>query len=63
MSLPSPIAERRLAGPTATARSLELAGAMTVLAILALGVTGFWLAPLAFLAAGAGAGYSLSGSV
>ena len=63
MTLPSPIVERRLAGPTATGRSVELAGALTVIAILALGVSGFWLAPLAFVAAGAGAGYSLSGSV
>ena len=57
------MAETRLAGRTATHRSTELAAALTVIVILALGVGGFWMAPLAFLAAGAGAGYSLSGSV
>ena len=55
----------RFRGRAATQHSQHLAGAITV-ALLAAAVTGGLLAPiaaLAFFAVGAGAGYSLSGSV
>lgn len=45
------------------ANTLQLSAAATVALIAATAVAGLWVAPIAFLAAGAGAGYSLSGSV
>lgn len=46
-------------GPAA----LHRAGALTVFGLAALAVIGVFSPPIALLAAGAGAGYSLSGSV
>jgi hypothetical protein len=43
--------------------SLVVSAALTVAAIAGLAILSLWYAPIAFLAAGAGAGYSLSGSV
>ena len=58
-------AYRRFAGPGASLRSQHVAGAVVVLALTAVGVLGIALslATLVFFAVGAGAGYSLSGSV
>lgn len=56
-------APTRFRGPAATSRSRHLAGLTTVVVLGATAVAGLWIAPIALLAAGAGAGYSLSGSV
>jgi hypothetical protein len=63
MTSVDPAADRRLRGTPASKRSLEIAAAATVAIIVGCGVAGLWLAPLLFIAVGAGAGYSLSGSV
>ena len=55
--------DRRLIGRPASALALTIAAASTVAAIAGLAVAGLWFTPLAFFAVGAGAGYSLSGSV
>lgn len=53
----------RFRGKAATTRSVDLAGVATVSVILAAALVGIVAEPLAFFAVGAGAGYSLSGSV
>lgn len=53
----------RLATRAPKAVRLHVAAAGTVLVIAAAAIAGLWSVPIAMLAAGAGAGYSLSGSV
>lgn len=53
----------RLVRPEASVRRRHITAAFTVAIITLLAVAGFWSTPIALLAAGAGAGYSLSGSV
>ena len=55
----------RFRGVAASRRSLHVAAAAILLVLVALAVAGVVIpiTPIAFLAAGAGAGYSLSGSV
>lgn len=57
------VVPRRLAGPTQSPRTQAVVAVMWIAVLAALGVTSLWVTPIAFLAAGAGAGYSLSGSV
>jgi hypothetical protein len=55
----------RFRGPVASARSQHIAGAVTVAGLCAVALAGF-ITPVeavVFFAVGAGAGYSLSGSV
>lgn len=54
---------RRLSGPAQSRRTQGAVAALWLVVLAVLGVSSLWLAPIAFLAAGAGAGYSLSGSV
>jgi len=58
-------APRRFAGPAASVRSQQIAGACIVFALTAFGIVGIavGIAAIVFFAVGAGAGYSLSGSV
>ena len=56
-------ATQRLAQPAASVRRRHLHGAIAVGCIVALTVAGLEIPAIALLAAGAGAGYSLSGSV
>lgn len=50
-------------GASVSNTSLVVSATLTLLLIAALGVLSWWYPVIAFLAAGAGAGYSLSGSV
>jgi len=50
-------------GASVSSTSLVVSATLTLLLIAALGVLSWWYPLIAFLAAGAGAGYSLSGSV
>lgn len=54
---------QRFRGNAATKRSVDVAGVTTVSLILAAALVGIVAEPTAFFAVGAGAGYSLSGSV
>lgn len=62
------VATRRLVRPEASVRRRHTRAALTVASILALAIGSLtlpspWATTIALLAAGAGAGYSLSGSV
>lgn len=51
------------AGGTTSSGALITSALLTLLAVAGLAVLSWWYPLIAFLAAGAGAGYSLSGSV
>ncbi|MEM7092876.1 MAG: hypothetical protein AAF567_07730 [Actinomycetota bacterium] len=53
----------RLVAPEASARRRAVHACAIVSTVLAVAIAGLWASPVALLAAGAGAGYSLSGSV
>lgn len=59
----APIGPGRTGAQTASWRTLRTAALLAVTALVALSVAGLWWSLIAFFAVGAGAGYSLSGSV